>query len=277
MNEKKLEKLLTDGIVTGLHLYDEVGSTNDMAREFSRNLITKGDKSWINELFISELQSSGKGRLGRNWNSPAGTGIWMSLATRLKLEGDRMPGVTLLSALCTARVICSAALQMGIQNIDVKIKWPNDIVVNKKKICGILTELVSDPAGGGFVVTGMGINANTTHFPNDIRDKATSLLNESGVEWDREGLVAAIITVFSQYLKRYETEQSLDFILEDYNSLLINIGEEVVIVDDGERSEETYISRGIDNTGALLVEDNTGEVHRIISGEVSVRGILGYV
>ena len=277
MNEKKLEGLLTDGTITGLHLYDEVGSTNDMAREFSKNLLAKGDKSWINELFIAEMQSSGKGRLGRNWNSPAGTGVWMSLATRLKLEGDRIPGVTLLSALCAARVICSAALQMGIQNIDVKIKWPNDIVVNKKKICGVLTELVSDPDGGGFVVTGMGINANTTHFPNDIRDKATSLLNESGVEWDREGLVAAIITMFSQYLKRYETEQSLDFILEDYNSLLINIGEEVVIVNDGERSEETYISKGIDNTGALLVEDNTGEVHRIISGEVSVRGILGYV
>ena len=277
MNEKKLGTLLTDGIITGLHLYDEVGSTNDMAREFARNKIMKSDKSWVNELFIAELQSSGKGRLGREWDSPAGTGIWMSLASGLKLEGDRMPGVTLLAALCVARVICSAALQMGIQNIDVKIKWPNDIVVNKKKICGILTELVSDPEGGGYVVTGIGINTNTRHFPNDIRDKATSLYNESGVEWDREGMVAAIITMLSQYLKRYEIEQSLDFILEDYNSLLINLGEEVVIVNDGERSEETYISRGIDNTGALLVEDGTGEVHRIISGEVSVRGILGYV
>ena len=83
--------------------------------------------------------------------------------------------------------------------------------------------------------------------------------------------------MFSQYLKRYEMEQSLDFILQDYNSMLISLGEEVVIVDDGERREETYISRGIDNTGALLVEDSLGEVQRIISGEVSVRGILGYV
>lgn len=277
MNEKKLEKLITDGVITDLHLYDEVGSTNDMAREFAKNRIMKGDKSWVNELFIAELQSSGKGRMGRDWDSPAGTGIWMSLATRLKLSGDRMPGVTLVSALCVARVICSAALQMGIQNIDVKIKWPNDIVVNKKKICGILTELVSDPEGGGYVITGIGINTNTRYFPNDIVDKATSLFNESGVEWEREGLVAAIINMFSQYLKRYEMEQSLDFILQDYNSMLISLGEEVVIVDDGERREETYISRGIDNTGALLVEDSLGEVQRIISGEVSVRGILGYV
>ncbi len=283
MNKNKLDRLITERVVSDIHLYEEVGSTNDMAREFAKNLMAKGDNSRINELFVAELQSSGKGRLGRNWTSPSGTGIWMSMVTKLNMDGDRMPGVTLLAAMCVARVIGSTAIHTGIHNIDVKIKWPNDIVVNRKKICGILTELVSSPEGGGYVITGIGINVNTTHFPNDIRNKATSLLNESGVEWNREGLVVAIITMLSQYIKRYELEKNLDFILEDYNSLLVSRDQEVVLVDTAanleksERSEESYISRGIDNTGALLVEDEAGEIHRIISGEVSVRGILGYV
>ena len=277
MNENKLSGLKENGIITDLHLYEEVGSTNDMAREFAKNCLAKEDKSSINELFIAEFQSSGKGRLGRNWTSPTGTGIWMSLATRVNLEGDKMPGVTLLAAMCVARAIKSIALQIGIHNLDIKIKWPNDIVVNKKKICGILTELVTDPNGGGYVVCGIGINVNTTYFPNEIRDKAASLQSESGVEWNRESIIVSVVSELTQFIRRYESEKSLEFIKDEYNDLLVSLDQEVVLVENGERGEESFISRGIDETGALLVEDSEGEIKRIISGEVSVRGVLGYV
>ena len=265
---------------TDIHYYEETDSTNLRAKEF----IQEAEDSMVSasHLFITEKQTAGRGRLGRIWDSPANEGIWMSYLCKPNLVPDNIPQVTLLAGLAVAKAINSYALQSNIFNLNAEIKWPNDIVINKKKICGILTELIGSTS---YVVCGIGINVNTLSFPDELSGKATSLLKESGVLWNREKLISIIIKNLTDYISAYEKSGSLDFILYDYNSLLVNIDKEVVLMDNtesdvfGDPSSNTqiYISKGIDKTGALIVEDKDGNRQTVSSGEVSVRGLYGYV
>ena len=256
-----------------------VDSTNDAAkRTLDIALPEKG------LLFITDEQVKGRGRLGREWKATPGKNVMMSLLRGTNLPSEKISAVTLLAGVAVADSVIellSADTDGSDLAHEVSIKWPNDIVINKKKLCGILTELcVHD--GKNYVIAGIGINVNEASYPADLEDKATSLRIETGKEWDREKIIESVISKLMSFINKYEETGSLEFIRLHYNDLLISKDSEVFIVghsSDGNESgdAEKVISRGIDETGALLVEDICGNMKSIISGEVSIRGLYGYV
>ena len=155
-----------------------------------------------------------------------------------------------------------------------QIKWPNDIVLNGRKICGILTELVFRKETYAVIV-GVGINVNTEQFPEEIQEVASSLKRECGREFSRETLIAAILKYFERFFESYKKTQDLRLLREDYEAMLANKGKEVLVLDP--QGSYTGIAKGITDSGNLVVMCEDGSEKEVYSGEVSVRGLYGYV
>ena len=149
-----------------------------------------------------------------------------------------------------------------------QIKWPNVVVSDGFKMVGILTEMSSEGTDISYVVVGIGINVYNRSFPEDIADKATSILLENGKGCDRSWFIAL---VSNEFIKN----KDLGFLVDEYNSYLVNRDKQVYVIEGDKKTE--YTALGLSKDGGLLVRDADGEVHDIISGEVSVRGIYGYV
>lgn len=258
-------------IETCMHLYDckvfpkilyfnSIDSTNTYAKK-TADLIPS------DFLVVADTQTLGRGRLGRSWSSPSSTGIYMSLCIRPNISLEKASMITLIMA----TAICDAIEEL--YHISPLIKWPNDIVINSKKICGILTEMSCDMDGIKYIISGVGINVYDTAFPDDIKDTASSLLLETGTKADRAKIISSAIYHFYEDLDTFMQTEDMSVLKSKYESRLANIGREVMILDP--KGEYPAIALGIDETGALLVNAN-GKIKRIISGEVSVRGIYGY-
>lgn len=214
------------------------------------------------------IKQQEKGRRGKSWTSPSGSGIWMSLLLRPKLEPSCAPMITLLTGL---------AVSMGIEDyckIQTQIKWPNDLTLSGKKICGILTEMSADVELIHYVVIGIGINVNTPKFPEEIEKIATSLYLESGRRLKRSGMIACIMKRMEEYYKLFLETSDLSGIQKLYEERLVNRDREVLVL--APKGEYKGICRGIDKDGELLVELEDGTISHVMS-EVSVRGIYGYV
>jgi BirA family biotin operon repressor/biotin-[acetyl-CoA-carboxylase] ligase len=162
-----------------------------------------------------------------------------------------------------------------IDGVEAGIKWPNDIVINGKKVCGILTEMSSEGLDINYVVVGIGINVNNKYFPSEIKDTATSIMLETGNKCSRTELIADITNEFEKYYNSFLAVSNLKDLVDEYNSRLVNCNRQVVVI-EGEKQTE-YTALGINEDGALRVKDALGNEKTIISGEVSVRGIYGYV
>lgn len=240
---------------------DEVDSTNNYARLMA-------DKINSDFLVVADMQTLGKGRMGRSWSSPAGTGIFMSLCIKPEIAVEKAYMITLVTAIS----ICDAIEEL--YPISSTIKWPNDIVINSKKISGILTEMSSDMDGIKYIISGMGINVNNKEFPDDIKDMASSLLLETGILMDRAKLIAAVMYHFYRNMNIFLKTCDMSGLKENYEKHLANIGKDVKILDP--KGNYQAVALGIDETGALLVNAE-GKIKRIISGEVSVRGLYGYI
>lgn len=243
--------------------FDATDSTNIQARRLAEAHAPHGT------LVVSDRQDGGKGRRGRSWASPSGVGIWMSLILRPEIAPSSASMLTLAAAL---------AVREGIQEetgLSPLIKWPNDLVLNGKKICGILTEMSTELMEIQYVITGIGINVNQREFPPEIRDTATSLSLEAGRSFRRSSLIAAILKAFEKDYEAFLKTGDLSLLLEEYNACLVNRGKEVCILDPS--GEYRAVAEGIDENGSLLVTLPDGTRREIISGEVSVRGIYGYV
>lgn len=243
--------------------FDATDSTNAQAKRLSEAHAPHGT------LVVSDRQDGGKGRRGRSWASPSGVGIWMSLILRPEIAPSSASMLTLAAAL---------AVREGIQEetgLSPLIKWPNDLVLNGKKICGILTEMSTELMEIQYVITGIGINVNQREFPSEIRDTATSLSLEAGRCFRRSSLIAAILKAFEKDYAAFLKTGDLSLLLEEYNACLVNRGKEVCILDPS--GEYRAVAEGIDESGSLLVTLPDGTRREIISGEVSVRGIYGYV
>ena len=266
MDRIKLNGLSEEKKIDRLILEEEVTSTNDVAKSLAREGFSG------RALIISELQTAGRGRLGRNWSSPAGTGIWMSLLITEVKNMSNISGITLLAGLSVAET-----LNEYMSSKSALIKWPNDLVINGKKVCGILTELVSSGDSGSLII-GIGINACGREFPEELKDKATSILLETGSVPDREKIVTDSVTRLTDMIKSYGETGSLEFIRDRYQNLMVNRDKEVVLSSqNGDFYDNPYIARGVDEEGNLIVEDKSGKKSTVRSGEISVRGILGYV
>lgn len=220
-------------------------------------------------LAVAEIQEGGKGRRGRSWVSPPGVGIWMSMLLRPQISALSASMLTLVMALAAQKGIKEAT------GIESQIKWPNDLVLNKKKICGILTEMSTELMEIQYVIPGIGININQTEFPEEIRETATSLYLETGKKYQRSEIIARIMEAFEEYYEVFTKTEDMSGLMEEYNAKLVNLGNEVCVLDPA--GEYRGISEGIDKNGGLLVRLPDGTRKEVISGEVSVRGVYGYV
>lgn len=251
--------------VTGHNLVflDKVDSTNTRAKQLAEAGAPDGT------VVVAETQSAAKGRRGRSWMAPAGTGVWFSLLLRPQIEPEHASMMTLVAAMAVEKGIRETTGLAG------SIKWPNDVVVEGRKVCGILTEMSADMDCVNHVVVGIGINANIRDFPEELKDKATSLFLVSGQVVKRAKLLNAVLLAWEEYYGRYLQTEDLSLLAEEYNEKLAGLHGMVQVL----APKGTYagISRGISHKGELLVEREDGTVTEVMSGEVSVRGIYGYV
>lgn len=243
--------------------FDETGSTNTEAKKAAEEGAPHGT------LAVADYQNMGKGRRGRMWTSPRGVGVWMSLMIRPELPPSSASMLTLVAALAVSEGIGKAC------GLDTQIKWPNDIVADGKKLCGILTEMSTELECINYVVTGMGINANMEEFPDEIKDVATSVLIQTGRRAERSRLIGEVMTGYEKYYTIFMESGNMVGLLSIYNSRLANLERSVRVLQPG--SEYTGTALGINEAGELLVKTEDGTINRVISGEVSVRGIYGYV
>lgn len=213
---------------------------------------------------IAREQTSGKGRLGRKWKSNKDDSVIFSVILRPQLSLCEISAITLLSGLA----VCVAVRDLC--NIDCRIKWPNDIIVNNKKLSGMLTEMSTEPDGTVFTVTGIGINASQTAFESDIAHKATSLFMLTGKNIDKNRFLATILGYMEKYLTDNDcrlTEETVN----EYTHLCATIGREVKFTRDNREVCGKAIS--VDRIGQLEVLMSDGRTEKVNSGEVTVQGI----
>lgn len=260
-NKRELEQgLKTKTMGQSIYFYEETDTTNNRARELALEGAPEGT------LVVAEKQTAGRGRRGKVWESPLGTGIWMSLVLRPQIMPAEASVLTLLCGLATAEAIeAETGLSAG-------IKWPNDILINGKKAVGILTEMDCEMSQVHFVIPGIGINVNTASFPPEIVDIATSLYLECGKTVSRRRLVHKVLERLEEHYETFLRTGSFTAMLEDYRKHCITLGKEVHVL-----GREPFFAEALDITpeGELLVRraDN-GKEEVVFSGEVSIRGVI---
>lgn len=264
MTEAEIKSLLhTDWVAKEVLYFETIDSTNTKAQE----LAEKGYPSGT--LVVADKQESGKGRRGRSWVSPSGTGIFMTLMIKPDINPNNASMLTLVAALAVAKAITSVTGE------EAMIKWPNDIVVNGKKVCGILTEMNAQFDYINHIVVGIGINVHNESFPEEISQMASSLMIEAGGKrFHRAQIIAETMSYFEQYYDTFLKTQDLSALVREYDKLLVNRNKSVRVLDPKEPFDGKAM--GITPKGELIVD--TWESRKLVSsGEVSVRGIYGYV
>lgn len=247
----------------------EMPSTNAVLKEAARQGAPHG------MVAVCHHQTAGKGRIGRSWETPPGEALTFSLLLRPKLLPEQAQLCTLAAALAvvrTIRQVCPGLLP--------RIKWPNDVVIGQGKCCGILSEMGMGADGVDHVVTGVGLNVNQTAFPPELSDRAVSLLGEmrrmdfSALPLDRTGLLCCFLREMEQAMDALEAG-GFEAIWADYEALSATIGQAVQVI--APRESYTGVAQAVDDTGALLVRREDGTVETVLCGDVSVRGLMGYV
>ena len=268
MTKEELDSLMdTQWAGRNIVYYDSVDSTNLRIKQMGDEGALEGT------LAVADKQTAGRGRRGRSWDSPSGSSIYMSLLLRPEIEPDQAPMLTLVMALSVAEGIMDCGDSCG--NPDVKIKWPNDIVYQGKKLCGILTEMSADMDQIHYVIVGIGINVQMTDFPKEIQNTATSLKLVTGKTLLRNELLAKVLEEFEVLYEQFVSAESLKNLKAEYESRLANKDNRVNVL--APSGAWQGICLGIKEDGALLVQREDGKVEEVIAGEVSVRGIYGYV
>ena len=267
---------------------DVTDSTNNDAKKLGEEGAPHGT------LVVADKQTVGRGSRGRSWETPSGTNIAMSLMIRPDAPPEKIAMLTLIMGLSVAEGIENAIIQARDQQLgkrtdvdisrqllsEVKvfplIKWPNDVVIAGKKICGILTELhMKSDNTINDVVIGVGINVNMRDFPDSIKDIAGSILSETGIMTDRSAVVAHCMKCFEDNYEKYNKTFDMSLLKEQYEKRLINIDKHVRVLDP--KGEYEAVARGITNEGALIVVTKDGEERIINGGEVTVKGLYSYV
>lgn len=248
-----------------IHYYDEIDSTNLAARRDIDSL-----KGW--SVYVADRQLAGRGRLGRSWQSDPGCGLWLSVMLRPRLEPQFLASLTLFAGLCVQRAL------VRLSGLDIGIKWPNDLVVmpQGQKICGILTETVLEDLQVRAVIIGIGINVNTETFAGVLGKSATSLKLSAGHGFSRLEVLKAVVEELVAKYPDYETLTEKNRWLDEYRSACVSIGRAVVI-HNSDQSTETGMAENLSEDGDLLVRLSDGSLRRCHAGEVSVRGLAGYI
>ena len=244
--------------------FENIDSTNSEAKELALSGAEDGT------VIIAEEQTMGKGRLGRNFISPKGKGIWMSIILKPDINPLNVSMVTQIGA----AAVNKAFKEM---KIDTFIKWPNDILLNKKKLCGILTEMSAELTKVNFIIMGIGINVNVDgeDFTEEVKETATSIKIETGKRADRKEIVRRILNNFEElyedFIEREDIEKTIAICKK--NSILM--GRDIRVIKRGNSINAKVLD--IDNKGELVVQYEDGEVENLISGEISIRGLNSYI
>jgi len=244
--------------------FDTIDSTNTRAKQLGAQVVPNGT------VLIADRQTGGRGRLGRSFHSPAGSGVYLSVILRPQCHASQLMHLT-----CAAGVAVCDAVETAC-GLRPGIKWTNDLVFGKRKLGGILTELSLDAKGNtDFAVVGIGINCcqKAANFPEEIEHIATSLFLECGKAIDRSKVIAAMLMSLCQMSARLL--DSKERIMEQYRLDCITVGQDISLVAGDDIRHGTAV--GIDSEGALLVRFPDGHTESVNSGEVSVRGMYGYI
>lgn len=263
VNAPELESLrATSWAGCEIHYFDCLDSTITKAKELAEAGHPTGT------LVVAEQQTAGKGRRGRGWEAPAGSGIYLTLVLKPDINPNNASMLTLVAALAVARAITEVTGEAA------QIKWPNDIVMNGKKVCGILTEMSAQFDYISHIVIGIGINVHNESFPGEIAHMAGSLWTECGKSFHRADIIEKLMEHFETYYDRFLETEDLSGLQKEYNAMLVNMHAGVKVLDQKETFEGKAM--GITKRGELIVD--TWESRKLVSsGEVSVRGIYGYV
>jgi BirA family transcriptional regulator, biotin operon repressor / biotin---[acetyl-CoA-carboxylase] ligase len=241
-----------------IRVFQETTSTNDVADKLGRDGVKEG------VVVFAETQSKGRGRLGRNWSSPQRKGLWFSVLLRPPLTPQSATQLTVASATALSRAI------RNLTDLPCEIKWPNDILVRDRKLCGILTEMTAELDKIKYVILGIGLNVNASNadFPPDLRRTATSLKIETGSELNRIAVAAAILRELNQDYERVISGQ-FEKVADEWESRCTTIGRNVEI----SLGNRVIFGRAesLDSEGALLVRTQHGHLERIIGGDVTLR------
>ena len=238
--------------------YKKVSSTNDVAYELAEKGMAEGT------CILAEEQTKGKGRHGRKWVSPQNVGIYLSCILRPNISPNEIPKFTLLAAVAVARAV------RELTALDAMIKWPNDVVVNNKKICGILTEMKGEQDRVSFIIIGIGVNVNTSM--RDLPDTASSIKEElrrmgASNALSRVELVKKILETLEKYYYRMKKE-GFRTIMEEWKNLTLMLGSRIKVILQNRTLEGQ--AHDIDSDGALVVRLDSGMLERVSSGDVVI-------
>lgn len=238
---------------------NEIDSTNIKAKELAVMGAPEGT------VVIAEKQTKGRGRRGRSWFSPSGDGIYASLILRPAMSPIELPRITLMTAVAVSEALLS------LTQLKIRIKWPNDILVNGKKIAGILTEISTEMDEVDYIIVGLGLNVNTPYesFPEEIRDEASSISMEMGRHFPRAPIVREYLRWYEKYYEMFK-KRGFEPIMHRWKELADIAGEQIMVDVLGEK----YVGEVLDvgNDGVLLLMDKEGTTHRIFSGDVQIMG-----
>lgn len=253
----------TKFIARKIYYFDRIDSTNLKAKEI-------GGEEVEGTIVLAEEQIGGRGRLGRTWASPRGKGLYLSIILKPDISPDKLSQITLIAA----AALCKALEDMGMEG---KIKWPNDIILGNRKVCGILTEIAFKSNKINHCIMGIGINVNLDRgdIPEELRDKAGSLKIFTGKEIKREELLGRVLNHFERLYLPFKEEREISKSIEISRKHSLLIGRNVRI--RGESKEEIGEVLDINEKGELVVKFKDSRIEAIFSGEVSIRGIDGYI
>ena len=259
VNEKSIKHFLKNRIIgKNLVVLDSVGSTNDYLKALGDDGCENGTVA------VAREQTNGKGRLGRRWTSKKDESLTFSILLRPRIAPSEVSAITPLAGLA----VCKALRKFA--GIECKIKWPNDIIVGKRKLVGILMEMSAECEAVEYVVIGVGINVSQAEFPAEISDKATSILLETGKSIDKNEILTCIL----EEIEKVFAETNLEFsatALREYTDLCATIGRNVTFQRNAKKL--SGIAVGIAKNGELKVIHSDSKVSFVNSGEVTVQGI----
>jgi BirA family biotin operon repressor/biotin-[acetyl-CoA-carboxylase] ligase len=230
-----------------IHYFASVGSTMTEASRLTSANAAHGT------VVIADEQTAGVGRLGRNWISKPDVGIYCSILLRLSLPPAQLPVASLLLGLAAAEAIQKAT------NLICDLRWPNDVLINEKKVCGILTQLVDS-----CIVAGIGVNVNQTEFEEGLRTPATSLRLESGLAQSREQILIALLDSVDTFCQLLQT-QGTGAILRAFSAISSYVDGRRVTVEDG---GEQGLTAGLDECGFLMLRTSDGRLQRLSAGGI---------
>ena len=239
--EEVKSRLHTDWAGCEVRYFDTLDSTNICAKRMAEEGAPNGT------LVIADKQTAGRGRCGRVWETPKGTAIAMTLLMRPNLRPEKASMLTLVMGMAVTRAVNE------LYSLNCQIKWPNDVVWEGKKICGILVEMSAE----------------------ELKEKAISLLMITGAEVDLAQIIQRSLEWLEKYYQKFEETSDMSGLMEEYNQMLVNRGSEVCVLDPC--GEYRGRALGINDAGELLVEKEDGTTENVYAGEVSVRGVYGYV